>query len=308
MSKEKTPKYTTNNPQEFLKLKPWMEASFLRYDAEKQVAQIYLRSGMCDNTQAQRAYIAKTQVFEQIVSISLNDALMPTPKITISKDGDVVAFSASVDLADNHAKLASFEAIGEFKKTIHANERGDDEAQILSNLQVAFSAEWSIILSDVIAQAASYNEAVFFSKLSPSGAIAAPVQPLIAKQFTSFSTKKAPKVATSAPQGKPLYDSDKWPLWKIVVSVAALGLVLYAGSYAFTKLIPSAKKAEANVMQQGAISPDEIGKMVDQQKEAIANGGTDPYAGIDTGNVQIETLKRMGIDVGNTDLGCLASE
>ncbi len=323
MSAPKKPKFTTNHPQEFLKLKPWIEGVVLRYDPKTSQIQIFLRSGMSLDTAAQAAYISDSAVYEQLVTYKLNDGIFEPPAVNITKSADEngseetqITIQANVLIGGNTITLAKFQAAGEFKKTIVANERGNDEVQVTRNLQQAFAAEWSAILSGAISQAAEYNEAEFYSALSSTGSAPVSVPAVAAhghrqqlKSAMYSAARKQRKQATGF-QSKPLYDSEKWPLWKIGASIAVFLVFILAGSYVFTKLVPSANKssASASALQKGAISPDEIGKMVDQQKEAIANGGTDPYAGVDTGNVQIETLKRMGIDVGNTDLGCLASE
>lgn len=53
------------------------------------------------------------------------------------------------------------------------------------------------------------------------------------------------------------------------------------------------------------MDPTAIKGKVNEQLAALQQGGGNPYSNIDTKNIQIETLKKLGFDVGKAKSGCL---
>lgn len=53
------------------------------------------------------------------------------------------------------------------------------------------------------------------------------------------------------------------------------------------------------------MDPAAIKGKVNEQLAALQHGGGNPYSNIDTKNIQIETLKKLGFDVGKAKSGCL---
>ncbi|MDW5418612.1 hypothetical protein R6242_18770 [Iodobacter sp. CM08] len=332
-----------NPPSEFFRhLECWIDVRL--FNRNQHTVDLFVKGGIKKISAAQKAYIGKVEYLDQIIDFPTLLGQLPKIEVSqveinetkvVSNDENNVSdsikpeiltgsgFNYKVHLVFESKKkyeLMSIETAGEFTKTLNQNNVSDVSGVMLTAqaetrlfIEQTFSDAWRDAMSEVLYQIADVNNMVYVSKSMGGENNANTFVPV---------ALPSPGVHTSQPTFRPSYRASShkvsgfglpsWPLWKwALLGVFLIGSMFVIGT-AVTKLV-SAKYAknqpgQTSSLNLGSIAPEEIGAVVAHQKTAIENGGGDPYSGVDSGNQQIENMKKMGLSVGDkVDLGCLAN-
>lgn len=343
MTKETKNQTKVNPPSEYFRhLECWIDVSL--FDRTQQYVALFVKAGLKKSSAAQKAYIGKVEYFDQIVELPTLIGQLPKIEVSqveineakvVSKDENNVSDSNNSEISTGNRfnykvhlvvgnnkkyELMSIETAGEFTKTLNQNNVSDVSGVMLTAqaetrlfIEQSFSDALRDAMSEVLSQIAHVNNIFYVSKLmggqnnvNASAPVSLPLPGVNVSQSTFRpSYRSSGHKATG-------FGLPSWPLWKWGV----LGVFLIASMLGIatgvTKLV-SAKYAknqpgQTSSLNLGSIAPEEIGAVVAHQKTAIENGGGDPYSGVDSGNQQIENMKKMGLSVGDkVDLGCLAN-
>lgn len=194
----------------------------------------------------------------------------------------------------------------------------DPHAKELLTENIAFMLQDALLdAGQILAQSMPSNATHGEIQHAPTTTIqyATPVAPL--HKVGKFAAAGGSKFrAASAKQPLRAANDEPHTIWDtifslktamIVVGVLLGGLLLTKGLERFSGNTTAQLEQNdpAMALTEKILPPDALKQNIEKQMDAISEGGTDPYSKIDTGNAQIEYMKKMGLDVGKANAGCL---
>lgn len=95
--------------------------------------------------------------------------------------------------------------------------------------------------------------------------------------------------------------------WRRAAIAGCLAAAVFFGFSMLKKAAPQAQPPQPDPLADASSMMDAaaIKNKVNDQLALLRQGGGNPYSGVDTKNIQIETLKKLGFDVGKAKSGCL---